>query len=64
MPWKPLYLVCHSGLDPESSASELDSRRSLPRYLIRGGNDALWPAFAETLRAGARFHDGGGEGKI
>jgi len=23
---KSLYFVCHSGLDPESSASELDSR--------------------------------------
>ena len=28
---KVLYFVCHSGLDPESSASELDSRWSLPR---------------------------------
>jgi hypothetical protein len=36
---KSLYLDCHSGLDPESSISELDSRWSLPRTLIRGGND-------------------------
>ena len=26
-----LYFSCHSGLDPESSVSELDSRRSLLR---------------------------------
>ena len=28
---KSLYFDCHSGLDPESSISELDSRRSSPR---------------------------------
>jgi len=28
---KSLYPGCHSGLDPESSISELDSRWSLPR---------------------------------
>jgi len=36
---KSLYFDCHSGLDPESSISELDSRWSLPRTLMRGGND-------------------------
>ena len=34
-----LYFDCHSGLDPESSFSDLDSRRSLPRALTRGEND-------------------------
>ena len=28
---KSLYFDCHSGLDPESSISELDSRWSAPR---------------------------------
>jgi len=38
---KSLYFDCHSGLDPESSISELDSRWSLPRTSIRGGNDGF-----------------------
>ncbi len=38
---KCFYLDCHSGLDPESSISKLDSRWSLPRTSIRGGNDGL-----------------------
>jgi hypothetical protein len=37
-----LSFVCHSGLDPESSLSWLDSRWSLPRTLMRGWNDGLW----------------------
>jgi hypothetical protein len=28
---KIAHIFCHSGPDPESSVSELDSRRSLPR---------------------------------
>jgi len=28
---KSLSFICHFGLDPESSVSGLDSRRSLPR---------------------------------
>jgi len=28
---KSLSIPCHSGLDPDSSVSRLDSRRSLPR---------------------------------
>jgi len=38
---KSLYFACHSGLHPESSISELDSRWSLPRTSIRGGNDGF-----------------------
>ena len=44
-----LCLCCHSGLDQacpvldtgESSSDFLDSRWSLPRTLIRGGNDIV-----------------------
>ena len=39
------YLDCHSGLDPESSISKLDSRRSLPRNSIRGVNDSKGTEF-------------------
>jgi len=38
---KSLYFACHSGLDPESSIFELDSRWSLPRTRYGAGMTGL-----------------------